>query len=159
MSIHQTITAAPVLQQVRVKLAPMAAFDLFANRFDTWWPRDKSANPGTTLAETVLEPWVGGRWYEKGSNGSTCDWGRVLAYEPGRRLVLNWQLSANYRYDPALVTEVEIAFEADGDGTVVKLEHRNIERFGERYAEMRNGIAGTNGWPAILAAYVDKAGN
>jgi uncharacterized protein YndB with AHSA1/START domain len=157
MNMHQTITAAPVRQEVRVKLAPAAAFDLFANRFDAWWPRDKSANPGTTLVEAVLEPQVGGRWYEKGANGSTCDWGRVLAWEPGRRLVLNWQLASNYKHDPALVTEVEVTFEPDGEGTLVRLEHRNIERFGEKHAEMRAGISGVNGWPAILGAFAEVA--
>lgn len=157
MTMHQTITVAPVLQQVRVKLAPAAAFDLFANRFDTWWPRDKSANPGTTLVEAVLEPRVGGRWYEKGANGSICQWGTVLAYDPPTRIVINWQLGADYRYDPNLVTEVEVTFEPDGEGTLVTLEHRNIERFGERHEQMRAGISSAGGWPAIIGAFADVA--
>jgi uncharacterized protein YndB with AHSA1/START domain len=157
MTVHQTIAPAPVRQEVRVKLAPAAAFDLFANRFDLWWPRDKSANPGTTLVEAVLEPQVGGRWYEKGANGTICEWGRVLVWEPARRLVLNWQLGADYRHDPELHTEVEILFQPDGEGTVVSLEHRNIERFGENWEQMRAGISGGNGWPAILGAFADTA--
>jgi uncharacterized protein YndB with AHSA1/START domain len=157
MTVHQTITAAPVRHQVRVRLAPAEAFDLFANRFDSWWPRDKTTNPGTTLVEAVLEPRVGGRWYEKGADGTTCEWGRVLAYEPGRRLMLNWQLGADYKYDPGLVTEVEVLFQPDGDGTLVTLEHRNIERFGERHEEMRRGISSPGGWPGILGAFAEKA--
>lgn len=157
MTMHQIITPAPVRHEVRVKLAPEAAFELFAHRFDTWWPRDKSANVGTTLVEAVLEPRVGGRWYEKGADGSTCEWGKVLAYEPGRRIVINWQLGADYRYDPNLVTEVEVTFEPDGEGTRVTLEHRNIERFGENWEQMRAGIGGSNGWPAILQSFADKA--
>jgi len=157
MNMHPTIAPAPVVQSVRVKLAPAAAFDLFANRFDAWWPRDKSANPGTTLVEAVLEPKVGGRWYERGANGTICEWGRVLAYEPGRRLVINWQLGADYRYDPNLVTEVEILFQPDGEGTLVTLEHRNIENFGPNWEQMRAGINSPGGWPGILQAYVDTA--
>ncbi len=130
MTMHQTIEPAPVRQQVKVKLAPEQAFELFANRFDDWWPRGKSANPGTTQVEAVLEPRIGGRWYEKGANGTTCEWGRVLAWEPGKRLVLNWQLGADYKFNAELVTEVEVTFEPEGDGTLVTLEHRNIERFG-----------------------------
>ncbi len=158
MTAHQTITAAPVRHEVRVPLAPAAAFDLFANRFDSWWPRDKTTNFASTLVQAVLEPWAGGRWYEKDADGSVCEWGRVLAYEPGRRLVLNWQLGADYKFHPELTTEVEILFQPDGEGTRVTLEHRNIERFGEKHAEMRAGIAGANGWPSIMAAYVARAG-
>lgn len=157
MTMHQTITPAPVRHEVRVKLSPEQAFDLFATRFDSWWPRDKSANPGTTLVEAVLEPRVGGRWYEKGANGTTCEWGTVLAYEPGRRLVLNWQLGADYTYHPELVTEVDIRFEPDGSGTLVTLEHRNIERFGQNWEEMRRGISSPGGWPGILDAYAERA--
>lgn len=158
MTMHQTIAAAPVRQEVRVKLAPVEAFDLFANRFDLWWPRDKSANPGTTLVEAVLEPKVGGRWYEKGANGTICEWGHVLAYEPPERLLIDWQLGADYRYDPNLHTEVEILFQPDGSGTLVKLEHRNIDRFGEKWEEMRRGISSQGGWPGILGSFVEKAG-
>lgn len=157
MTVHQTITPAPVRHEVRVKLAPAAAFEFFVGRFDAWWPRDKSANPGTTLVEAVLEPRVGGRWYEKGADGSSCDWGRVLAYEPGKRILINWQLGADYRYDPNLVTEVEVTFEPDGEGTRVTLEHRNIERFGENWEQMRSGISSPGGWPGILQSFADKA--
>ena len=157
MTMQRTIVPTPVRQEVRVRLAPAAAFELFANRFDSWWPRDKSANPKTTLVEAVLEPRAGGRWYERGADGSICEWGRVLAYEPGKRLVINWQLGADYTYDPALVTEVEILFEPDGEGTLVKLEHRNIERFGAKWEQMRAGISSPGGWPGILQAYVARA--
>lgn len=157
MTMHQTITAAPVRQEVRVKLDPVAAFDLFAISFDRWWPRDKTVNLKSTLVEAVLEPRVGGRWYEKDADGSVCEWGRVLAYEPGKRLVLDWQLGATYAYEPDLHTEVEILFEADGAGTLVRLEHRDIERFGTQHAQMRAGIAGPNGWPSILGHFAELA--
>ena len=158
MTVHQTVTAAPVRHEVRVRLAAAAAFDLFTRRFDAWWPRDKTANPGTTLAEAVLEPRVGGRWYERGVDGSICEWGRVLVIEPPRRLVIDWQLGAGYKFDPDLHTEVEILFQPDGEGTLVKLEHRNIERFGEKWEDMRRGISSQGGWPGILGSYAEKAG-
>ena len=157
MTVHQTIAPAPVRQEIRIRLAPQAAFDLFANRFDSWWPRDKTSNDATTLAEAIMEPWVGGRWYERGADGSTCEWGKVLVWEPGRRLVLNWQLGTDYKYDPNLSTEVEILFQPDGEGTLVRLEHRDIERFGDKWEEMRAGISSPAGWPGILQAFADKA--
>ncbi len=157
MTAHHTITAAPVRKQVRVKLGPDAAFDLFATRMDAWWPRDKTVNPETQLALVVLEPFAGGRWFERGVNGAECEWGRVLVWEPGRRLVLDWQLSANYAYDPELHTEVEVTFTAESGGTVVDLEHRNIENFGPRHAEMRAGIDSEGGWTGIMADFAAKA--
>lgn len=158
MTMHQTIAPAPVRHEVRVPLPPAEAFALFAQGFDSWWPRDKSANPGTTLAEAVLEPRAGGRWYEKGADGSICEWGKVLAYEPARRLVIDWQLGTDYRHDPSLHTAVEILFQPDGTGTLVKLEHRDIENFGPRWEDMRRGIGSAGGWPGIMANYAARAG-
>jgi uncharacterized protein YndB with AHSA1/START domain len=78
----------------------------------------------------------------------------VIAWDPPRRLVLAWQLSADWQFDPALVTEVEIEFVADGpDATLVKLEHRNLERMGAKAETVRASIDSEGGWTAILAAF------
>ena len=37
------------------------------------------------LKDCVIEPKVNGRWYELGEDG---EWGKVLAWDPPRRLVL-----------------------------------------------------------------------
>jgi uncharacterized protein YndB with AHSA1/START domain len=63
-----------------------------------------------TAVDAVIEPCVGGRWYERSDDGSTCDWGRVLAWEPHSRLVLSWDITADWQYDPALQTEIEVRF-------------------------------------------------
>jgi uncharacterized protein YndB with AHSA1/START domain len=76
----------------------------------------------------------------------------VLAWEPPSRLLLAWQIDAGWRFDPALVTELELTFApAAGGGTRVRLEHRNLERFGAeaaRHAEQLDG-----GWPGFLGGY------
>ena len=64
--------------------------------------------------DAVIERRVGGRWYEQGDDGSTCDWGRVLAWEPHSRLVLSWDITADWQYDPMLQTEIEVRFVAEG---------------------------------------------
>ena len=49
-------------------------------------------------------------------DGSECAWGGVLAWEPSHRLLLAWQITADWRYDLKLETEVEVTFVAEGSG-------------------------------------------
>lgn len=155
MTMHQTILPPPIRKDVRVKLAPDAAFALFVS-MDSWWPRGMTSHPTSGLDHVLLEPKPGGRWAELGLDGSLHDVGRVLAVEPGKRLLLDWQLDADSRYDPNLHTDLEITFRADGEGTRVTLEHRNMERFGARADRGRALLEG--GWPMILAAFAGSEG-
>jgi uncharacterized protein YndB with AHSA1/START domain len=150
----RTITPAPVRKSVEVEAPPELAFEVFANRIGLWWP--KSHHIGAADPETfAIEPRAGGRWFERGVDGSECEIGKVLVYEPPARLVLIWQLSADWKHDPALHTEVEVRFTAVGrDRTRVELEHRNLERFGDRAEELRGRIDAPNGWGGILDLFV-----
>ena len=149
------MSIAPVRQRVAVRVPPERAFAVFAGDIGRWWPRQFSI--GTTpMADVVMEPRSGGRWFQRGEDSSETEWGRVLAWEPPTRLLLAWQIDAGWRFDPALVTEVELRFTPDGSGTLVTLEHRNLERFGDRAAHMAERVNG--GWPCVLRAYTDRAG-
>jgi uncharacterized protein YndB with AHSA1/START domain len=75
------------------------AFRVFTNSFDTWWPREFDIGQ-VAMAEAILEPREGGRWYERGIDGSECDWGRVLAWEPPHRVLVTWQINGDWQYDP-----------------------------------------------------------
>jgi hypothetical protein len=66
----------------------------------TWWPLATHKIGKAKAVDTVIEPRVGGRWYERGDDGSTCDWGRVPSWEPPSRLVLSWDINADWQYDP-----------------------------------------------------------
>jgi uncharacterized protein YndB with AHSA1/START domain len=78
--------------------------------------------------------------------------GYVIACEPPARIVLAWQLTAEFRHDPDFVTEVEVRFVADGESrTHVELEHRNLERHGERRDETARALGGDGGWSQLLA--------
>ena len=104
-----------------------------------------------TVDRVVFEPRVGGRLYEVTSEGVEGSWAEVLVYEPPTRLVLAWK--PNDRPEPP--TEVEVRFEADGDATLVNLEHRGWEKLGGRAAEAREGHDG--GWQLPLERFAAAA--
>jgi uncharacterized protein YndB with AHSA1/START domain len=110
------------------------------------------------LKDVVIEPRVGGRWYEVGEDGTQCQWGRVLLWEPPSKLVLAWQLNGQWRYDPDFLTEVDVRFTLeDGGVTRVDLEHRNLDRFGDAAESVREAIDSPEGWAGLLANFVRLA--
>lgn len=155
--MNQTILPAPVRRSLSVKAAPARAFETFTARIAAWWPATHSINKGTTMTGIVIEPRAGGRWYERGADGSECQWGRVLVWEPPQRLVLAWQIDANWRFNPDLVTELELRFIAQGNATRVELEHRKLERYGEVAAKLREQLDSAGGWTALMERYAAAA--
>lgn len=153
-----------VRKSVTVDANQQRAFEVFTARHGTWWP--STYHIGTSHYETaVIEPFAGGRWFERGVDGAEADWGKVLIWEPPQRLVLAWQITPDFQFDPDLVTEIEVRFEAIGPNqTRVDLEHRHFDRFGARAAEMRaifdsGGVPGApQGWAGILREFAAAAG-
>ena len=157
--MNRTITPAPVRREILVEAPQAHAFAVFTADFGTWWPGSHSIGK-SPLKNAVIEPYAGGRWYEIGEDGSECDWGRVLAWEAPARILLAWQIGGDWRYDPALVTEVEIRFAAEAaERTRVTLEHRHLERMGDSAERARAAFESPNGWGAILARFAGSAGN
>jgi uncharacterized protein YndB with AHSA1/START domain len=155
--INKTIVPAPVRKSVRVGAPPGRAFKVFTDGIGRWWPKTHHIG-AADLDALVIEPKAGGRWYERGVDGSECDVGKVLVWEPPARLVLAWQLTADWKFDPALITEVEVRFIADGaDATRVELEHRDLERYGERADGFRATIDSPDGWSGLLQLFKQTA--
>ena len=149
------MTIAPIRRTVEVKAPPARAFELFATRMGEWWPKGKTVGRKPHVA-VVVEPRAEGRWFERDADGAETQWGKVLAWEPPSRLLLGWQLNARWTYDPEFLTEVELTFAPlAGGGTLVTLEHRNLERFGADAAERAKSI--DSGWPVMLAAFARYA--
>jgi uncharacterized protein YndB with AHSA1/START domain len=157
MSAAHQITPAPVRKTVMVKAGAQKAFDVFTSGMGRWWPASHSTSK-SPLKDVVVEPRAGGRWFELGADGSETNWGKVLAWDPPSRVLLAWQLTKDWSYDPAFETEVEVTFTPRADGlTEVTLEHRNLERFGEAAETVRAAIDSPGGWGSIIAEFARVA--
>jgi len=146
--VSQRIAPAAIRKTIDVSAPVDRAFAVFAARMGEWWHKEHSIARETTQVDVVIEPRAGGRWYEKGADSSEHPWGRVIAYEPPHRLVLAWQLTREFVYDPDYETTVEVRFEETADGTRVHFEHRNLERMGADAVELLEGMDG--GWGMLL---------
>jgi uncharacterized protein YndB with AHSA1/START domain len=144
--------------EVVVEAPQERAFRVFTDRFDAIKPREHNML-AVDIVESVFEPRAGGRVYDRGVDGSECQWGRVLAYEPPDRIVFTWDISPQWQIetDASKTSEVEIRFTAETPGrTRVELEHRHLDRHGEGWESLREGVADDPGWPLYLGRYADQ---
>lgn len=144
-----------VTKSIVVDVPPRQAFDFFI-QLERWWPiaTHHIADPAGEVA--VLEPFVGGRWYERAGDGSETDWGVVLAFEPPRRILMSWLMSALWTYepDPRRASEIEVTFLPEGsDHTRVVYEHRHLERYGDQAEEMRASLERPRAAEATIRAF------
>jgi uncharacterized protein YndB with AHSA1/START domain len=134
------------------------AFSVFTEGFGTFKPREHNMLE-VEIAETVFETHVGGHIYDRGVDGSECRWARVLAYEPPNRVVFSWDISPHWQVesDPDKTSEVEVRFIAETpERTRVELEHRNLDRHGDGWEGVREGVGGDGGWPLYLERFGDQ---
>jgi len=147
----------PIKKSVFVAASAERAFHVFTEEMSTWWPL-RSHHIGKADAESVvIEPFVGGRWFERGIDGSECDWGQVRVWDPPRRLVLSWEISSDWRHDPSIQTEVEVRFSPEGASARVDLEHRLLHHYAEKVAQMRGRFDSEQGWMGVLQAFAARA--
>jgi hypothetical protein len=147
----RAIKFAPVRKTIRVKASQAHAFKVFGSF--AWWPKSHTLMGGKPTT-AVIEPRVGGRWYERAEDGSDCNWGSVLAWDPPKRMLLKWQIGGKFGYDPTINTEVEVNFIAESpNATRVELEHRHFETAGETAEALRKAVDDPNGWTQVMAVY------
>ena len=150
---------AAVRAQVIVEAPVARAFAVFTEGIGTWFPPEYNLL-AVPIAERVFEPHVGGRVYDRGVDGSQCQWGRVLVYEPPQRVVISWDISPRWQIetDLAKTSEVEVRFIAESPNrTRVELEHRRLERHGEGWEHLRDAVGGEGGWPDALLKFAERA--
>ncbi|HYB38217.1 MAG TPA: SRPBCC family protein [Mycobacterium sp.] len=127
----ESAAAVEIVRSVSVPLPQARTFELLTTRMTEFWPREHSIGSSET-AEVVIEPATGGRWFERGVDGSECLWGQVAVWDPPREVVLLWPIGADWQFDPDFETEVEVTFAEDGpDRTRLDLRHRNLQRYGD----------------------------
>ena len=154
-----TMSDSAVRKTVTVKMGVDRSFRLFTEEFDSWWPRTHHIGK-SPMKRAIIEGRKGGRCYTEQVDGTACDWGTVLDWDPPHRLVLAWQITHLWGYEPDLAkaSEVEVRFTpVPGGATRVDLEHRHFERHGEGGEAMRTSVAAPNGWSGLLALFVAKA--
>jgi uncharacterized protein YndB with AHSA1/START domain len=148
-------TVTPVLKTVVVNAPRERAFRIFTEFFGGWWP--STHHIGKHPYETaILEGRPGGRWYERATDGTECEWGRVLAWEPPARVTLSWHLGPDWQYDPdmAKASEVDVRFIAESASTTrVELEHRHLERHGAGGDGIRAQVDSPGGWGTIMELF------
>ena len=148
-------TDTSVRHSIVVEAPIEIAFSVFTEGFDSFKPREHNMLD-VDIAESVFEPRVGGHVYDRGVDGSECRWARVLAYEPPERVVFSWDISPYWQIETDLdkTSEVEVRFIAETpERTRVELEHRNLDRHGDGWEGVREGVGGDEGWPLYLRRF------
>jgi uncharacterized protein YndB with AHSA1/START domain len=152
-----TETVQAVRKEIVVSVDRQRAFEIFTADMTSWWPSDHHIGSGP-IQEIVIEPHAGGRWYTRHEDGTETSTGFVTTYDPPSRLVVTWQVGADWTYHPDLVTTVEVRFVADGPArTRVELEHRGLEAYGVDAAAMQKMFDGPGAWERTLAEFAAVA--
>ena len=153
------MSIAPIVHTVVVRAPPARAFELFLSHMAKWWPKGNTIGKAPHV-DIILEPHVGGEWFERDASGNEVQWGKVLEWEPPSRVLLLWQVNIDSGHDPRLRTEIELTFAATDDGgTLVRLEHRKLESYGATGPHHIKRL--DQGWPGMLAkfaVYVSEQG-
>ena len=152
-SSMETTTDLAIRRSIHVEATPERAFDVFTGSIGSWWPLEThsiGAMQGSPPQELHLEPREGGRFYEV-AGGEERSWGRVLAFDPPNRIVLEWHVNPA---NPA--TEIDVTFAPEDGGTRVELVHRGWERFADP-TETRASYDSENGWTTVLGLYATAA--
>jgi uncharacterized protein YndB with AHSA1/START domain len=161
--MESSVEAAVVIKSARVKAPRERAFSVFVEQMETWWPATHHITK-EPFELIVVEPRVGGRWYERSASGAECDWGTVLGWDPPNSVRLSWHVGPGHDspgwvadMDMAKASEVEVRFTPlEPDMTIVELVHSKLERHGEGWEQLRAIFDGPGAWVAILESFANR---
>lgn len=152
------VELSPVVKSIDVRRAAGDAFRMFTQEMTAWWPMKTHSRAKDAAGEITVridfEARVGGRFYETLNTGEERDWGEVLAYDPGKRVLFSFHMGRGREK----AGDVEVRFEPLNETTCrVTLIHSHWERFGAEAESQRDRYAG--GWETVFVerfgAYAD----
>jgi hypothetical protein len=96
---------------------------LFTERFGEWWPLGQDCE---------IEPWEGGRVFERTDSGAEVEWGTVREWDSPRRIELTRESGEE---------TVEVEFATEADGTRVTVTHSGWENAAQQPAMLAGCFA------------------
>ncbi len=154
---QQQQTINPVRVSVSVGLDQKRCFEVFTDEMTSWWPASHHIGEAP-IDRIIVEPFVGGRWYTRHTDGSETSTGVVTEYDAPDHFTVTWQIGADWEFHEDLVTTIEVRFTPTDDGrTLVELEHRGLEAYGDEAARMKETFEGPDAWGGMLTLYKDVA--
>jgi uncharacterized protein YndB with AHSA1/START domain len=144
---HPNDRESVVTKSILVACDVAHAFRIWTEQIHIWWPagHSRSSDPAT---QVLLEGKVGGRFYERTSQGIEHDWGEVIRWEPPHHLAYTWYLGSG----PAQPTQVDVRFTPlPTNQTRIDVEHRGPELIGDLW--WRNQARYGTAWEIVLTAY------
>jgi hypothetical protein len=136
-----------IIKSILVQQDAAEAFQVWTDRIKEWWPAGHSLS-GDPKTQVFIEGKIGGRFYERTSNGDEISWGSVVVWEPPYRLVHTWFLGSGQE----LPSQVEVQFTPVNEKeTRVEIAHRGPEFIGDLWWKINPRFQ--MGWEVVLVEY------
>lgn len=130
-----------VSKSVTVPAAPADAFRIYAERPGEWLPPEHTFI--RSPQSVVMEPRAGGRFYERGADGTEVTRGTITEWDPPSRLAVTWRIGPGWQPlpDDSCASVIVVEFRPAGpDATEVTVTYIHLERHGEMAAVIRSAI-------------------
>jgi hypothetical protein len=127
-----------IRQSIQIDCEIEDAFRLFTQDFDAWWPLASYSVEGENARTCVIEPWTGGRVFERSRSGEEHEWGTVTTWNPPNRVTFHWHPGRTDRLEDQAV---DVQFDVAAQGTRVTVIHSGWDASGISICTVRGASA------------------